>query len=138
MTAEFKTEVLEKFLQTLREAWTAYQNNKDETLSSIIADSCIQRYEYTLKTSWKLMKKYLKLVYGKSDEELTVNNIFRLMSGYNMIGDWENWKEYYLKRNETAHEYNIEKSRSVLTAIPRFINDVEILAASFNKAAGRQ
>lgn len=138
MTAEFKTEVLEKSLQTLREAWTAYQNNKDETLSSIIADSCIQRYEYTLKTSWKLMKKYLKLVYGKSDEELTVNNIFRLMSGYNMIGDWENWKEYYLKRNETAHEYNIEKSRSVLTAIPRFINDVEILAASFNKAAGRQ
>lgn len=138
MTAEFKTEVLEKSLQTLREAWTAYQNNKDETLSSIIADSCIQRYEYTLKTSWKLMKKYLKLVYEKSDEELTVNNIFRLMSGYNMIGDWENWKEYYLKRNETAHEYNIEKSRSVLTAIPRFINDVEILAASFNKAAGCQ
>lgn len=138
MTAEFKTEVLEKSLQTLREAWTAYQNNKDETLSSIIADSCIQRYEYTLKTSWKLMKKYLKLVYGKSDEELTVNNIFRLMSGYNMIGDWENWKEYYLKRNETAHEYNIEKSRSVLTVIPRFINDVEILAASFNKAAGCQ
>lgn len=138
MTAEFKTEVLKKSLQTLREAWTAYQNNKDETLSSIIADSCIQRYEYTLKTSWKLMKKYLKLVYEKSDEELTVNNIFRLMSGYNMIGDWENWKEYYLKRNETAHEYNIEKSRSVLTAIPRFINDVEILAASFNKAAGCQ
>ena len=122
MTAEFKTEVLEKFLQTLREAWTAYQNNKDENLSYIIADSCIQRYEYTLKTSWKLMKKYLKLVYGKSDEELTVNNIFRLMSGYNMIGDWENWKEYYLKRNETAHEYNIEKSRSVLTVIPRFID----------------
>lgn len=138
MTAEFKTEVLEKSLQTLREARTAYQNNKDETLSSIIADSCIQRYEYTLKTSWKLMKKYLKLVYGKSDEELTVNNIFRLMSGYNMIGDWENWKEYYLKRNETAHEYNIEKSRSVLTVILRFINDVEILATSFNKAAGRQ
>ncbi len=117
MTAEFKTEVLEKSLQTLREARKAYQNNKDETLSSIIADSCIQRYEYTLKTSWKLMKKYLKLVYGKSDEELTVNNIFRLMSGYNMIGDWENWKEYYLKRNETAHEYNIEKSRSVLTVM---------------------
>ena len=84
------------------------------------------------------MKKYLKLVYGKSDEELTVNNIFRLMSGYNMIGDWENWKEYYIKRNETAHEYNIEKSRSVLTVIPRFIADAEILVASFKKAAGCQ
>ena len=85
MTTDFKTDALEKSLQTLREAWTAYQNNKNEELTSIIADSCIQRYEYTLETAWKLMKKYLKLVYGKSDEELTVNNIFRLMSGYNMI-----------------------------------------------------
>ena len=60
------------------------------------------------------------------------------MSGYNMIGDWENWKEYYIKRNETSHEYNIEKSRSVLTVIPQFIADAEILVASFKKAAGRQ
>ncbi len=138
MTAELKTDALEKFLQTLRKAWTVYQNNRDETLTSIIADSCIQRYEYTLETAWKLMKKYLKLTYGKSDEELTVNDIFRLMSSYNMIGNWENWKEYYIKRNETAHEYNIEKSRSVLTVIPRFIADAEILVASFKKAAGRQ
>ena len=138
MTAELKTDALEKSLLTLREAWTAYQNNKDEALTSIIADSCIQRYEYTLETAWKLMKKYLKLTYGKSDEELTVNNIFRLMSSYNMIGNWENWKEYYIKRNETAHEYNIEKSRSVLTVIPRFIADAEILVASFKKAAGCQ
>ena len=47
-------------------------------------------------------------------------------------------KEYYIKRNDTAHEYNIEKSRSVLTIIPRFIADAEILVASFNNAAGRQ
>lgn len=138
MTTDFKTDALEKSLQTLREAWIAYQNNKNDELTSIIADSCIQRYEYTLETAWKLMKKYLKLTYGKSDEELTVNNIFRLMSGYNMIGNWENWKEYYIKRNETAHEYNIEKSRSVLTVISRFIADAEILVASFKKAAGCQ
>ena len=138
MRTDFKTEALENNLKILCEAWTAYQNNKNEELTSIIADSCIQRYEYTLETAWKLMKKYLKLVYGKSDEELTVNNIFRLMSGYNMIGDWENWKEYYIKRNDTAHEYNIEKSRSVLAIIPRFIADAEILVASFNNAAGRQ
>ena len=138
MTTDFKTDALKKSLQILREAWTAYQNNKNEELTSIIADSCVQRYKYTLETAWKLMKKYLKLVYGKSDKELTVNNIFRLMSGYNMIGDWENWKEYYIKRNETAHEYNIEKSRSVLTIIPRFIADAEVLVESFKKATGRQ
>lgn len=51
MTTEFKTEVLEKSLQTLREAWTACQNNKDGALVSIIADFCVRRYEYTLETA---------------------------------------------------------------------------------------
>ena len=61
MTTDFKTDALEKSLQTLREAWTAYQNNKNDDLTSIIADSCIQRYEYTLETAWKLMKKIRQL-----------------------------------------------------------------------------
>lgn len=117
---DFNADVLKKSLQTLRESWTAYQQNTDEKLTSIIADSCVQRYEYTLETAWKLMKRYLKLVYGKSDAELTINNIFRLMNGYGMIADWENWREYYAKRNETAHEYNIEKSRGVYGHSPFF------------------
>ena len=132
---EFKIDALRQSLKTLKEAWAAYQSNQENGLTSIIADSCVQRYEYTLETAWKLMKKYLKQTYGKSDEELTINNIFRLMSGYNMIGDWENWKEYYLKRNETAHEYSIEKSRGVLLLIPRFIDDAERLVSSFDRVS---
>ena len=129
---DFNTDVLKKSLQTLRESWKAYQQNTDEKLTSIIADSCVQRYEYTLETAWKLMKRYLKLVYGKSDTELTINNIFRLMNGYGMIADWENWREYYAKRNETAHEYSIEKSRDVLTVIPRFLDDAQALSDAFD------
>lgn len=129
---DFNTDVLKKSLQTLRESWKAYQQNTDEKLTSIIADSCVQRYEYTLETAWKLMKRYLKLVYGKSDAELTINNIFRLMNGYGMIADWENWREYYAKLNETAHEYSIEKSRDVLTVIPRFLDDAQALSDAFD------
>lgn len=129
---DFNTDVLKKSLQTLRESWKAYQQNTDEKLTSIIADSCVQRYEYTLETAWKLMKRYLKLVYGKSDAELTINNIFRLMNGYGMIADWENWREYYAKRNETAHEYSIEKSRDVLTVFPRFLDDAQALSDAFD------
>lgn len=129
---DFNTDVLKKSLQTLRESWKAYQQNTDEKLTSIIADSCVQRYEYTLETAWKLMKRYLKLVYGKSDAELTINNIFRLMNGYGMIADWENWREYYAKRNETAHEDSIEKSRDILTVIPRFLDDAQALSDAFD------
>lgn len=75
---ELRIDALRQSLKPLREAWAAYQNNKENELTSIIADSCVQRYEYTLETAWKLMKKYLKQTYGKSDEELTINNIFRL------------------------------------------------------------
>ena len=75
---ELRIDALRQSLKPLREAWAAYQNNQENELTSIIADSCVQRYEYTLETAWKLMKKYLKQTYGKSDEELTINNIFRL------------------------------------------------------------
>lgn len=118
---------LKNALNTLKNCWEIKKENSDERLSDIIADSCVKRFEYTLETSWKIMKKFLKLEYGKDDKELTINNIFRLMAGYELIGSWERWKEYYFQRNNTAHEYNIEKSREILTFIPEFINDTEIL-----------
>ena len=103
-------------------------------MKNIVADSCIQRYEYTIETSWKMMKRYLKLEYGKSDVELTINNIFRFMAGYGMIPNWENWKNYYAHRNDTSYEYNPEKARELLETIPGFIVDVEYLIASLEKA----
>ncbi len=93
----------------------------------MLEDSCIKRFEYTLEIARKIMKKVLKKVYGKSEEELTVNNVFRFMQGYNFIPSWENWKNYYEKRNNTAHEYNLEKSRALIEIIPQFLVDTEIL-----------
>ena len=87
-----------------------------------------------METSLKLMRKYLKLFYAKEDKELTVNNIFRLMAGMDMLTNWENWRRYYAKRNDTSHEYNIEKARELLDFIPSFIADTEFLIAAFDKA----
>ena len=125
---------LKNALATLKESWGIYQSDLDSTMKNIVADSCIQRYEYTTETSWKMMKRYLKLEYGKSDVELTINNIFRFMAGYGMIPNWENWKNYYAHRNDTSHEYNPEKARELLETIPGFIVDVEYLIASLEKA----
>ncbi len=121
---------LKNALATLQESWQVYQSDLDDKMRNIVADSCIQRYEYTVETSWKIMKRYLKLEYGKSDLELTVNNIFRFMVGYNMIENWENWKNYYVHRNDISHEYNPQKARELLEIIPSFIKDVKILITS--------
>lgn len=97
---------LQKCIQSLKTCTLDYKNSTDENVKEYIEDACVKRFEYTVETSWKLMKKYLKLVYGKSEQELTMNNIFRVMEAYGFITSWENWRNYYLKHNDISHEYN--------------------------------
>lgn len=132
--SEFDINILRNAIVILQESWQVYtREQSDALMAGIVADSCVKRFEYTLETSLKLMRCYLKLEYAKDDKELTVNNIFRLMQGYAMIPDWENWKNYYAQRNNTSHEYNIEKARDLLQVLPTFINDVNFLIASFDR-----
>ena len=118
---------LENAFNTLEKCYSDYQNNQNSPLLEYIIDSCVKRFEYTLETAWKLMKKIFIKKYGKTEQELTVNNIFRYMQGYNYATNWENWRDYYQKRNNTAHDYSIEKSRELLDIIPNFINDCRFL-----------
>lgn len=127
-----KIDNLTSALKTLKTGFKLFQNNQNPDIKDMLADSCIKRFEYTLKTSIKLMRKFLKQVYFTDEKDLTVNNIFRLMQGYNFITSWENWKNYYQKRNDTSHEYNIQKSRALLKIIPDFIKDIEILVENLN------
>ena len=137
-TSEFNIQALSKALTTLQESWTAYKNNQNEKpISDIIADSCVKGFEYTMETALKLMRRYLKLEYAKSDKELTVNNIFHFMAGCVMINNWEIWKEYYAKHNDTSHKYNIEKARNLLPIIPQFIQDTNYLLNSFNQTINK-
>ena len=131
--ADLNINCLKDALKTLKECWDIKENNQDEKLFDIIADSCVKRFEYTIEIAWKIMKKYLKLEYGKEDKELTINNIFRFMAGYEMIESWERWKEYYAQRNNSAQEYNIKKSREILKFIPAFIKDTDILIKNLGK-----
>ena len=118
-----------RFAKTsLEKALNIYnQGNEDQDLCDIIADSCVKRFEYTFETAWKTMKKYFKLQYSKKEEELTMNNIFRFMEGYGFTTSWLKWKEYYVQRNNTSHEYNFEKARRLLVIIPEFLEEVTFL-----------
>ena len=125
---------LENAYNTLSECYKDYGDNQDSVFLQYIADSCVKRFEYTLETAWKLMKKLLIKKYGKTDSELTMNNIFRFMQGYGYTEDWERWKIYYEKRNNTAHEYSIEKSRKLIELIPEFIKDAEFLISKLKES----
>lgn len=118
---------------TLNKAYCDYSENKDSILAEYIADSCVKRFEYTLKTAWKLVKKILIQKYGKTEPELTMNNIFRFMQGYGYAKNWENWKNYYWQRNNSAHEYNLIKARELIKIIPDFLADTEFLIQKLEK-----
>ena len=118
---------LEEAYKTLKICYADYESNQNSSLLEYIADSCVKRFEYTLETAWKLAKKVFIQNYGKTEKELSMNNIFRLMQGYGFTENWERWRNYYQKRNDTAHEYSLVKSRKIIEIIPDFLKDTEML-----------
>lgn len=121
---------LKNSLKTLSECYQDYVNQSDIKIKSYIKDSCIKRFEYTYETAKKIMNKFLKKEYDKSEKELSINNIFREMYGLDLINNFENWVDYREKRNFTSHEYNDSKIYIILDLIPQFIKDVEYLIIS--------
>ncbi|MGI6680138.1 MAG: nucleotidyltransferase substrate binding protein [Bdellovibrionota bacterium] len=122
---------LRNALASLRRCFNDYKANTNATMQEYIEDACVKRFEFTIETSWKIMKKYLKEVYGVQDRELTINNIFRLMQGYGFIKSWESWKSYYERRNE---EYSPKNTKEILNYIGPFLEDVTFLYEKLNFA----
>jgi nucleotidyltransferase substrate binding protein (TIGR01987 family) len=127
---------LKKCIESLQNCVKDFQNTTELSIKEYIEDACVKRFEYTVETSWKIMKKYLKLEYGKSEKELTMNNIFRFMEGYGLIKSWEKWRFYYDKRNDTSHEYNKEKANEILTIINDLTEDAQFLYNQLNDTLG--
>lgn len=125
---ELDIESLRSANESLVKAYNIYKQGSDNPdYCDIFADSCVKRFEYTFESAWKVMKKYFKLQYSKTEEELTMNNIFRFMESYGFTSSWLKWKEYYATRNNTAHEYNIQKSRKLIDIIPEFLEEISFL-----------
>lgn len=125
--SELNLDILKNSLNTLKECYKDFSCQNDKKIKEYIKDSCVKRFEYTYETSKKIMNKYLKKEYDKTEKELTINNIFREMYGLDLIKNFENWTDYREKRNYTSHEYNETFTSSIVAIIPQFILDVEYM-----------
>lgn len=124
---------LKSCLDTLKECYSDYSKQPDEKMRIYIKDSCIKRFEYTYETAKKIMNKFLKKEYDKTEKDLTINNIFREMFGLGLIENFENWVNYREKRNITSHEYDITKTYPIIDIIPDFISDTTLLIENLGK-----
>lgn len=125
--SELDLNLLKNSLKTLKECYEDLGLQKDEKMRTYVKDSCVKRFEYTYETAKKIMNKFLKKEYDKTESELSINNIFREMYGLNLIKNFQNWVNYREKRNFTSHEYNITLTYSILDIVPDFIEDTEYL-----------
>lgn len=131
--SELDLTILINSLNTLKECYSDYNIQEDAKLKEYIKDSCIKRFEYTYETAKKIMNKFLKKEYDKTEKDLTINNIFREMYGLDLIENFENWTKYRENRNNTSHEYDDSKSIEILNIVPLFIKDTEFLITRLNE-----
>ncbi len=125
--SELNLFILKKSFNTLKECYADFSAQQDDKLKNYIKDSCIKRFEYTYETAKKIMNKFLKKEYDKTEKELSINNIFREMFALGLIKNFENWVDYREKRNLSSHEYSEEKIYTIIDIIPQFIDDVDFL-----------
>jgi nucleotidyltransferase substrate binding protein (TIGR01987 family) len=118
---------LKNSFNTLEECYSDYIKQSNEKMKNYIKDSCIKRFEYTYETAKKIMNKFLKKEYDKTEKDLSINNIFREMYGLGLVDNFENWVDYREKRNTTSHEYDITKTYPIIDIIPSFIEDTRFL-----------
>lgn len=129
------TTILSEAIATLNDAYELYVCNNEDKLKAALRDSCIKRFEYCYETAKKIMNKYLKYAFDKTN--LPIDNLFREMYGLELIDDFEHWVDYRMKRNDTSHEYNISKANEIMKILPQFIKDVDDFSSKLNNAIGK-
>lgn len=98
-----------KALQKLEEVLEAPKNE-------IVRDSSIQRFEFTLDLSWKMLKAYLEETKGVLCHN--PKDCFREAYRQKVIGYDDKWIHLVDLRNETSHTYNEDLAETIYQQLP--------------------
>lgn len=114
-------EPLEKAIKQLESGLEQSNANPHDEL---LRDGVIQRFEYSMDLSWKLLQRYLKHI-AQIDERAirTKNDLFREAARIGIISSAEAWIGHYEARNETSHTYDFETAQRVFERAKFFLSD---------------
>ncbi|MCX7123219.1 MAG: HI0074 family nucleotidyltransferase substrate-binding subunit [Gammaproteobacteria bacterium] len=101
----------------------AFRHRENE----LMRDGVIQRFEYTMDLSWKMIQRYLKLIQVEESAIRSKNDLFREAARLQIIEDAETWIGHYAARNESSHDYHTEKAEQVFAQAKLFLPDVKKL-----------
>jgi nucleotidyltransferase substrate binding protein (TIGR01987 family) len=79
----------------------------------------IHYFEYTFELSWKIMKKFLKLV-SINPENPSLRSLFQKSQEIELIDDANKWMEFSSARNTASHNYDEEVAKMVYDVAKEF------------------
>jgi len=117
-TQDLQVQELRKALARLEEALTLPKND-------IVRDSVIQRFEFTVELSWKVLQKFLRA--GGISEALVPKNVFREAARLGIVTDPESWIRFVDDRNLSSHTYRESLAEQVYASaqkLPPFAHEL--------------
>ena len=112
---------LEKAIEQLK---SGIQQSKVDPDNELLRDGVIQRFEYTMDLSWKMIQRYLKHIAQVEESAIrSKKDLFREAARLKIIIDAEAWIEHYEARNETSHTYDPHTAEEVFDRAELFLPD---------------
>lgn len=99
-TLSDRYEQYKKAVERLNEVIEVYKEKKDQ----IIVDAMIQRFEFCVELSWKLLKDYLK--YENIGEFASPRTVVKESYVQKLIDEGELWLDMLEDRNLTSYTYD--------------------------------
>jgi len=112
---------LEAILSQFEQALQRLDEVLKEPKNSIIRDSAIQRFEFSLDLSWKSVKAYLEDKKGIICS--SPKDCFREAYRQGLVEYNDAWIKYVDMRNETAHTYKEEIADKIYAELPKALAD---------------
>ena len=126
-------EPLENAVAQLR---SGFVQSKADPDNELLRDGVIQRFEYTMDLSWKMIQRYLKHIAQVEESAIrTKKDLFREASRLGLIANVESWFGYYEARNETSHTYDPQIAKSVFKQAEMFLPDAIRLLGALKHAS---
>ena len=123
---------LEKAIGQLK---SGIQQSKVDPDNELLRDGVIQRFEYTMDLSWKMIQRYLKHIAQVEESAIrTKKDLFREAGKLGLISNVEAWFGYYEARNETSHTYDPQIAESVFEQAKLFLPDAVSLLEALKHA----
>lgn len=124
---------LEKALAQLESGMAIMDTAPDDELRR---DGVIQRFEYSVDLSWKLIQRYLKVIADIDEASIrTKKDLFREAARLKLIRNAESWFGHLEARNEASHVYNPEIAKAVFERATKFLPDARELLEALRNAS---